>query len=452
MTVVQLKDYMRQHNIKPLGGRKSDLISRIYIYENNIKTSQQVLEKKGMSLPNYSKFTVNDLKVLLRNNGLRVSGRRQELIDRLNEYSTKTAKKSESAKFDDVYYSKMTVAILKEKLKAMKLPVGGRKGELIQRLMSATNIHKEKISMGMEDRNVSQMVAQPIPVVAKPTKSYEEIFAMIEKHRRENEELKQKALREQEALKLRLQQERIQFIAEQTRAHAEEEKRKNEMMDNMNASMTESIANLKASNIPANVRTNINRILSKFNPFTIGEQVLMRTRINYRNIKSYLTIDDITIQELQLCENILKEFGVYNFDGWTWDFVVDVDTPIKMMFRREISAGEILNQVSFKVIREYLQTLPREVDVVMFQLDKLYDGILMDQPRKYRNKPQPSMIPIDYHIQMLTDFASSGEFNATFEGGTEDDTRLDLVFTRKQMYRPDNPRTYIIKMVDKKIV
>jgi hypothetical protein len=36
MTVVQLKDYMRQHNIKPLGGRKADLISRIYIYMKTI--------------------------------------------------------------------------------------------------------------------------------------------------------------------------------------------------------------------------------------------------------------------------------------------------------------------------------------------------------------------------------------------------------------------------------
>lgn len=452
MTVVQLKDYMRQHNIKPLGGRKSDLLARIYIYENNIKTSQQVLEKKGMSLQNYSKFTVNDLKVLLRNNGLRVSGRRQELIDRLNEYSTKTAKKSESAKFDDVYYSKMTVAILKEKLKALKLPVAGRKSELIQRLMDASNIHKEKTSMGMEDRDVPQMVAQPIPVVAKPTKSFEEMLAMMEQHRRENEELKQKALREQEELKLRLQRERIQFIAEETRAHREAEQRKQLIMDQLNASITESIANLKVANIPADVRSNINRILSKFNPFTIGEQLVMRTRSNYRNIKSSLMMDDITIHELQLCENILKEFGVYNFDGWTWNFGMDIDMPIVMEFHREISAGEILNQVSFKVLREYLQTLKPEVDVVIVQLDKLYDGILMDQPRKYRNKPQPSMIPIDYHIQMLTDFASSGEFDATIEGGTEDDTRLDLVFTRKQMYRPDNPRTYIIKMVDKKIV
>jgi hypothetical protein len=91
MTVVQLKEYMRTHNIKPLGGLKAELIARIkefqkigttsnIIYENDIKITPVYIQKEETK---FEKMKVVELKQMLKQNGLKVSGKKSELIQRL---------------------------------------------------------------------------------------------------------------------------------------------------------------------------------------------------------------------------------------------------------------------------------------------------------------------------------------------------------------------------------
>ena len=91
MKVEQLKEYMRSHNIKPLGGRKAELITRIkeyqkigttsnIIYENDIKITPVYIQKEGTK---FETMKVVQLKQMLKQSGLKVSGKKSELIQRL---------------------------------------------------------------------------------------------------------------------------------------------------------------------------------------------------------------------------------------------------------------------------------------------------------------------------------------------------------------------------------
>jgi len=119
-----------------------------------------------------SKCTVIELKNRLREVGLTVGGRKSELIDRLNEYYLQNPNEEEDQQQSDVEgkhndemvlsndtvegeeedLSKLNVATLKDRLRDMGLPVGGRKVELIERLQNAKeeDILKERLrSLGL---------------------------------------------------------------------------------------------------------------------------------------------------------------------------------------------------------------------------------------------------------------------------------------------------------------
>ena len=98
LTVVALKDRLRQLNL-PLGGRKDDLVKRLLDY------SDQQLQPDNMFEPNHED----------------------------------TAHSSEKEEDDDSIIYNLTVPALKERLRELGLPVGGRKADLIERLLESNN-------------------------------------------------------------------------------------------------------------------------------------------------------------------------------------------------------------------------------------------------------------------------------------------------------------------------
>ena len=95
----------------------------------------------------YDTMTVPNLKAALKEQGLPVSGKKAELIERLKENSedetvepieeegaSEEETESKETETTDVDYDAMTVPNLKAALKEQDLPVSGKKAELIERL------------------------------------------------------------------------------------------------------------------------------------------------------------------------------------------------------------------------------------------------------------------------------------------------------------------------------
>ena len=99
-----------------------------------------------------SQMTVAALKDRLRQLNLPLSGRKDDLVKRLLDYSDANElqqpdtlePKQEDAlveeKKDDIY--NFTVPVLKERLRALGLSVGGRKADLIERLLESNELEK----------------------------------------------------------------------------------------------------------------------------------------------------------------------------------------------------------------------------------------------------------------------------------------------------------------------
>ena len=90
----------------------------------------------------YDSMTLPDLKAALKEQGLPVSGKKAELIERLKENSEdetidpieEEGTSEEETETTDVDYDTMTVPNLKAALKEQGLPISGKKTELIERL------------------------------------------------------------------------------------------------------------------------------------------------------------------------------------------------------------------------------------------------------------------------------------------------------------------------------
>ena len=79
--------------------------------------------------------TVKDLRAKLRSHGLKVSGKKEELIDRLDKFDRGVLPDTVTL----TGYEAMTVKQLKEKLRERGLTVGGKKAELIEKLHDSDN-------------------------------------------------------------------------------------------------------------------------------------------------------------------------------------------------------------------------------------------------------------------------------------------------------------------------
>ena len=94
MTVKKLKEQLRKNNL-PVGGRKQELIERLEEFHSSEITTTDTDEHGNNSDQELEFLTVNMLKERLKSLGLTVTGRKQELINRLRDVSY-----SESDDFD----------------------------------------------------------------------------------------------------------------------------------------------------------------------------------------------------------------------------------------------------------------------------------------------------------------------------------------------------------------
>ena len=126
-TVKQLKDKCKSVGLK-VGGKKIDLINRLSDFDSG-KTVTPVVEnaQKGP----YAGLTVKELKEKLKDRGLKVGGKKNELIERLNDSDNEDDNELEDGEID---YSKWKVKELRQEGEPRGLKTTGNKSDLVDRL------------------------------------------------------------------------------------------------------------------------------------------------------------------------------------------------------------------------------------------------------------------------------------------------------------------------------
>ena len=126
-TVKQLKDKCKSVGLK-VGGKKIDLINRLSDFDSG-ETVAPVVEnaKQGP----YAGLTVKELKEKLKDRGLKVGGKKKELIERLNDSDNEDDNELEDGEID---YSKWKVKELREECESRGLRTTGKKADLVNRL------------------------------------------------------------------------------------------------------------------------------------------------------------------------------------------------------------------------------------------------------------------------------------------------------------------------------
>jgi hypothetical protein len=135
-TVDELKDLLRDAGLT-ISGKKADLIARIEAHSSpdwgsftyfELKKLNEKFVHQIMSIrPNYSDFTIKVLQKKLKEKGLKISGKKPELAKRLMDDWEENCPPQPD-------YNALTVAKLEERCRAAELNVGGTKAELIARI------------------------------------------------------------------------------------------------------------------------------------------------------------------------------------------------------------------------------------------------------------------------------------------------------------------------------
>ena len=150
--MAELKSELKTRGLK-VSGKKADLVARLVEAHDSSQiledgTKQKILSEEDGNHEKYEDKTVAQLKVILRSKKLPVGGKKTDLIERLSRYTNNSmeiqqqkhqikAKKSPSVRVDD--YKTKTVTQLKSLLREKGLKIGGRKAELIDRLMTSVS-------------------------------------------------------------------------------------------------------------------------------------------------------------------------------------------------------------------------------------------------------------------------------------------------------------------------
>lgn len=136
--MTDLKEKCRMYKLK-VGGKKNELVERIRAYE----AGELVCDS----------LSIKDLKDKLRSKNLKVSGKKDELIKRLNDSESESDGESvdKNPKINTPY-NKMKLMELRIELRSRALKSGGKKDELIKRLMD-DNKECESLSYGREEED-----------------------------------------------------------------------------------------------------------------------------------------------------------------------------------------------------------------------------------------------------------------------------------------------------------
>ena len=135
LTTVELKNKLKVKGLK-VTGNKSELI-------------QKLTESQNPDLePKFDELTVADIKNKLKEKGLKTTGNKAELIQRLN-----------GSQQDDIRsdFDNLSVPELREKLKRKGLKSTGKKAELIQRLVEGNNAGRELARAYYDELSTSEL-------------------------------------------------------------------------------------------------------------------------------------------------------------------------------------------------------------------------------------------------------------------------------------------------------
>lgn len=126
MTVSQLKHILRSKGLK-VSGRKAVLIERL---ESETDSASSAISMNVNAAASNAPITVEQLDRILRRKGLKAGTRKEVLIERL---------KSENIPIEKYLlgYLSMTIVQIKNTLRSKGLKVSGRKAELVQRVVSS---------------------------------------------------------------------------------------------------------------------------------------------------------------------------------------------------------------------------------------------------------------------------------------------------------------------------
>ena len=124
-TVKQLKDKCKSVGLK-VGGKKIDLIKRLTEFDSGETVAPIVTQGP------YEGLTIKELKEKLKDRGLKVGGKKSELIERLNESDEESETESEIE--GHVNYFTWTIKELRNECDARGIDNGGKKADLIGRL------------------------------------------------------------------------------------------------------------------------------------------------------------------------------------------------------------------------------------------------------------------------------------------------------------------------------
>lgn len=384
MTVFQLKEYMKQNKIKPLSGKKADLIARIrqfqnfgignkYIYENDIKTSPVYIQKE---MP-ISKQTVADLKQILKQNKLKVSGKKSELIQRLvdaglyEQPSSMPVKSKKSSKGVKAY-EKMTITELKPILKKYKLSVSGKKADLVSRLYDydrqrelnemyseeirsqiiratdkanlARDLHrqfKENEFMGQEDiPNTESMAVADAYFPMQENSQLAELF--------EGDQLTvQPYYRGQYIGNKYSPDEVAQQIARDRLLDVENSEHYDALLEPVTMGM-----------------------LTNLLPIDVVIETLSTTPDNRVIFQSHYSTDRYDTEEL---DDEVRATRVYNVDGWMFRFI-DINGNWAIVYQRYLNADKLMEKVTDSVkqkVEDFLKNLPKDIKQVIIEYPQL---------------------------------------------------------------------------------
>ena len=138
LNMKQLKLELGSRNLKK-GGKKAELIARLEAHENG-ETTDSTSASSEFEDSSYAAMKVAELKKILKTRGMKVSGKKTELISRLERADAHDSTfepvvpQDPDADSPLLDYSSMTVALLRSELKQRGLSQRGRKVVLISRL------------------------------------------------------------------------------------------------------------------------------------------------------------------------------------------------------------------------------------------------------------------------------------------------------------------------------
>eukprot|EP01129_Flabellula_baltica_P001750 TRINITY_DN11674_c0_g1_i1.p1 TRINITY_DN11674_c0_g1~~TRINITY_DN11674_c0_g1_i1.p1 ORF type:complete len:228 (+),score=64.43 TRINITY_DN11674_c0_g1_i1:584-1267(+) len=158
MKIPELKEKLRARGLK-VSGKKQELIERLLGSSPQNSSVEEVSDDDSVSNTNFASMKVVELRDACKKRGLKSTGSKGDLIDRLQGGQEGGSSKKASSSDSDNEYSTLKVIELKEKCKERGLKTTGSKSDLIGRLQNP-NDWENLTNEGKKDRYEEMSLSQ----------------------------------------------------------------------------------------------------------------------------------------------------------------------------------------------------------------------------------------------------------------------------------------------------